>query len=85
MKNLKYPFIVVLFGALLTGCVIKCYELPSACELTPDPGPCEALIERYFYNQETGECEMFHWGGCEGVVPFETLEECEACADDRSL
>lgn len=23
-------------------------------------------------------CEMFHWGGCDGVVPFDTLDECES-------
>lgn len=82
MKNLKSAIVLVLFGALLTGC-IKCYETPANCELAPDAGPCEALIERYYYDQETGECKMFHWGGCDGVVPFETLEECEICSDDK--
>ena len=82
MKNLKSTIVIVLFGALLASC-IKCYEPPAACELNPDSGPCEALFERYYYDQEIGKCRMFYWGGCEGIVPFETLEECEICCDDK--
>ncbi|MFT5821169.1 MAG: hypothetical protein ACI8ZM_002418 [Crocinitomix sp.] len=82
MKSLKYITVIVLFSTLLVGC-IRCYETPSNCLLTPDAGPCEASIERYYYNQETGDCEMFYWGGCQGFVPFETLEECEICVENK--
>lgn len=51
----------------------------NPCELIPDSGPCEAAITRYYFNQETQECEEFLWGGCDGVVPFETLEACQLC------
>ncbi|CDF36860.1 unnamed protein product [Chondrus crispus] len=47
------------------------------CTLSPDPGPCEALIPKYFYDSERQTCEQFMWGGCDGVVPFHSLEECE--------
>lgn len=49
------------------------------CFLRPDPGPCEAAIPRFFLGL-SGDCEEFLWGGCKGVAPFETLEECRrAC------
>ena len=50
--------------------------LPEECYLEPDVGPCDGVCPRYFYNQETEECEEFAWGCCEGLVPFDTLEEC---------
>ena len=46
----------------------------------PDPGPCFAAIQAYYFNQETQQYEDFIWGGCAGVVPFESLLECEAAA-----
>ena len=51
----------------------------DSCELIPNSGPCEAIIPKYFFNPETQECESFDWGGCSGVVPFESLEECQQC------
>ena len=54
--------------------------LPEACYLEPDPGFCDAAITKYYYNSQSEQCDMFLWGGCDGVVPFESLEECEnAC------
>ena len=50
--------------------------LPEECYLEPDVGPCDGICPGYFYNQETEECEEFAWGCCEGMVPFDTLEEC---------
>ena len=51
----------------------------EACSMKPDPGLCKAKLSRYFYNSKTNQCEEFFWGGCGGVVPFETLKECEPC------
>jgi len=51
----------------------------SKCDLIPLAGFCKAAIPRYFYNKSSGSCEEFYWGGCYGVVPFETMEECESC------
>jgi hypothetical protein len=44
-------------------------------------GPCKALIPRFYYNAESGKCEPFDYGGCQGNANnFETLQECEkAC------
>lgn len=47
------------------------------CNLEPDPGPCYALITKYYYDKEAKQCKPFTYGGCDGVVPFDTLEECK--------
>lgn len=50
----------------------------SNCTLTPDPGPCMASIIQYYYNQSTQQCDSFTYGGCAGVVPFQTMAQCQA-------
>ncbi|SVC52991.1 uncharacterized protein METZ01_LOCUS305845 [marine metagenome] len=35
-----------------------------------------AAFPRYYYDQNEKKCMKFIWGGCGGVVPFETMEEC---------
>lgn len=50
------------------------------CSLDPDTGPCRGYFIKYYFNQTTGSCEEFVWGGCQGAVPFDLLEECrQAC------
>ena len=50
----------------------------ATCKLSPDPGPCEAAITRYFYNPTSKQCETFIYGGCEGNDNnFQSLLECE--------
>jgi hypothetical protein len=45
----------------------------------PKAGPCEALVYKYYFDQEEQKCKEFFWGGCDGVVPFDTLTECKEC------
>jgi len=52
-------------------------SMDDACYLIPETGPCEALITRYYYDQDANICSKFTWGGCDGVVPFENMEACE--------
>lgn len=74
MKQLRFIFLL-----LLINCD-KDDPLDKTCLLVPDPGLCQAAFPRYYYNSETDKCTQFLWGGCGGVVPFETLEECKnAC------
>ncbi|XP_031613217.1 tissue factor pathway inhibitor a isoform X1 [Oreochromis aureus] len=48
------------------------------CALKDEPGPCRAIKDRYFFNVDSGRCELFEYGGCGGNQNnFETLEECE--------
>jgi len=56
----------------------KSEPLDDACYLTPEPGMCLAAFPRYYYDDDAGQCKEFIWGGCEGVVPFETMEECKS-------
>ena len=58
----------------------------AKCSLVPQRGPCKAMFEKYYYNANAKKCTPFFWGGCEGVVPFDTLEECEsACVQQETL
>jgi len=52
-------------------------DLPVRCLDQPDPGPCKAHVLRYFYDYRYDRCRPFHYGGCEGHVPFATLDACE--------
>ena len=75
-NNLTILCIGVLF-LLLFSCADdnSCPE----CDLIPQVGPCNAAIPIYYYDQDSMKCVQFIWGGCEGVVPFETLEACQDC------
>ena len=64
---------------LFTFCSRDCALLPAQCELNPESGPCEAAIEKYFFDSEDKVCKPFIWGGCEGTVPFDSIEECQQC------
>ena len=67
----------IILIVLLVGCVQVNNELDDRCSLKPETGPCKALFTKYYYDSADRICKEFTWGGCEGVVPFETLEECQ--------
>ncbi|XP_008256640.2 tissue factor pathway inhibitor isoform X1 [Oryctolagus cuniculus] len=51
---------------------------PDFCFLEEDPGICRGYITRYFYNNQSKQCERFKYGGCLGNLNnFESLEECK--------
>jgi len=52
---------------------------PAACALVPDAGMCNAAFVRYYFDPRDKQCKPFTWGGCAGVVPFKTLQECQDC------
>ena len=76
---MKYSLILLCFTALTFGACKKSTTSCPTCNQTPDSGLCEAAFERYYFDQKEQRCKSFIWGGCEGNVPFETLEACEAC------
>ena len=48
------------------------------CSLPSDTGPCRASHTNYFHNSETGLCEEFTYGGCDGNANnFDTLASCQ--------
>ena len=59
------------------------FEEIQACHYIPNAGICLAAIPKYYNDQEENQCMEFIWGGCGGLVPFETLEDCESsCIND---
>ncbi|XP_048464308.1 probable acyl-CoA dehydrogenase 6 [Rhincodon typus] len=62
---------------LVPLCESWLFDNRDVCSLLPDPGPCKALIQRFYYNRYTQNCEEFDYGGCIGNANnFETLKEC---------
>ena len=65
--------------------LLSCTEIScDPCGAEPNIGPCFAAIPVYYFNQDSGSCEEFTWGGCGGTVPFETLQECENACETNS-
>lgn len=73
--NVRVLFIIF-FAIILTSCKKDCMK-SDKCNLEPDAGFCKAYMPNYYYNKKDKKCKQFIWGGCGGVVPFETIEECE--------
>ena len=51
-------------------------EDKANCNMLHDQGSCEAAMPRAFFNSQTKKCEQFFYGGCNGSVPFDSVEEC---------
>ena len=76
--EMNYSWLMLLL--VFISCSDKSKPKDSACLLVPDPGLCMAAFPRFYYDNDTEKCTEFMWGGCGGVVPFETIEECKnAC------
>ena len=79
MNKVQHEITFVILIFFLTSCSRNCTSLPMQCDLTPESGPCEAAIEKYFFDAEDQVCRPFIWGGCDGIVPFDTMEDCQQC------
>ena len=55
------------------------------CNSIPDPGICLAYFQTFYFDQTTSQCEESYWGGCDGVVPFWTLEDCQNSCENNSF
>jgi hypothetical protein len=63
----------------------KSKTLSKRCGLKPEKGPCKAIFDKYYFDAGTNTCKSFFYGGCDGVVPFETQEECDkACVGRKT-
>jgi hypothetical protein len=74
---MKSRFILILLSIIAIQCKKDCIE-SDRCTLDPVAGPCFATITKFYYDSVEKKCKPFTWGGCDGVVPFQTMEECEA-------
>ncbi|XP_026074772.1 boophilin-H2 isoform X2 [Carassius auratus] len=72
-----------LFGICFTkserdGVGSEVHIFHHSCTLKKDEGPCKAIKDRFYFNFDTGRCELFEYGGCQGNANnFESLQECE--------
>lgn len=58
-------------------------EKPDFCFLKEEVGICRAYFPRYFYNNQSKQCESFIYGGCLGNMNnFKSLEECKNTCED---
>ncbi|CAI9154736.1 unnamed protein product [Rangifer tarandus platyrhynchus] len=62
----------------------KVASKPAFCLEPKVTGSCNTMMTRYFYNAQTGLCEQFVYGGCEGNANnFEKLEDCmKTCSQE---
>lgn len=50
----------------------------NVCELSPDPGPCDQNLTRWYHDIQTGKCKTFIYGGCDGNANnYQTKSLCE--------
>lgn len=78
---MKGIIFIVAIAVLTTtsNCTKQNEECLTKCSQVGVAGSCKALIKKYYYDKTEKKCKEFIWGGCHGVVPFQTLEECQSC------
>lgn len=57
-------------------------DLRKRCRMEPDGGPCKAIFDAGYYDGAAKTCRTFIYGGCNGTVPFETVEACRKVCED---
>jgi len=80
IKTISTLIVLTLLLLTLTQCKKDCLK-SDRCNLEPDAGFCMAAIPKYYYDKKDKKCKQFTWGGCGGIVPFDTMEECEKQCD----
>ncbi len=83
------PALAILIGTL-TGCAggiakgATKADLPVSCVVTPVSGSCRGSQVGFYYDYRDDRCKPFSYGGCQGRVPFPTLQRCvEFCGAKR--
>ncbi|XP_063069303.1 tissue factor pathway inhibitor a isoform X2 [Engraulis encrasicolus] len=84
--TINFGFYCVLFFVFIQGYYARGHgehrqphlSFHHVCAMKMDEGPCKAALEKFYFNIDTGYCESFVYGGCQGNENnFDTLEECE--------
>ncbi|MEI9946491.1 MAG: BPTI/Kunitz domain-containing protein [Chitinophagaceae bacterium] len=82
-KSILVAALIAFTVVAFMNCKKDCHY-SERCDLVPDSGVCLAAFPKYYYDKDEKKCKQFIWGGCGGVVPFETLEECKnGCGCDK--
>lgn len=69
-------------AAFLFFCLFIADKNP--CHLPEAPGPCRALLRRYYFDTKSHHCKQFYYGGCHGNPNnFRTLGQCHARCPNR--
>lgn len=70
MKFKLFSLFVILFEGSTTPMAEELesndLEGVAPCEQPMDYGKCESYIHKWYFNNETGRCEVFVYGGCQG-------------------
>mgnify|MGYP002380653318 CR=1 FL=1 len=74
MRTLFYAVSLIVLQVILS-CSTEMNH--TDCTLIPETGPCKASIPKYYFDKQEQKCKVFYWGGCDGVVPFETQQDCD--------
>lgn len=69
--------LVALFQASLSLPTARS-QVPPPCLALPDPGPCKGSFIKYFWDSKARQCKKFVYGGCGGIVPFDTYFQCKS-------
>jgi len=65
------------FGSV-EECQETCSSKTDVCQLPQKTGPCKASLTRYFFNDDSQECERFTYGGCGGNANnFNSMQDCK--------
>ncbi|CAL1571279.1 unnamed protein product [Knipowitschia caucasica] len=60
-------------------------ETQDRCSLPSRVGMCKAAFRRWFFDSDSGSCQRFIFGGCDGNDNnFQSQEECEAACPLRA-
>ncbi|HLU18293.1 MAG TPA: BPTI/Kunitz domain-containing protein [Edaphocola sp.] len=80
---MKYLFFTLVSAICLTS--MGCGKAPACGTVSPScldrpltNQACQAIFNRWFYNQQTNTCELISYTGCD-ASGFKTEEECMAC------
>ncbi|CAG0880945.1 unnamed protein product [Darwinula stevensoni] len=69
-------------------CEAECSRsrVPHTCTLPQEIGPCKARKPAWSYDEKTGKCNLFFYGGCQGNQNnFRSMDECNrVCESYRS-
>eukprot|EP01084_Bolivina_argentea_P022647 42092_1 len=72
--------LLVMVNSTVIDTIEKTYNI--ACNEPALVGPCKKYTERYFFNSQKNECEMFMYGGCSGNSNnFKSKSECDTFAN----